>query len=332
VKNYCAYSLLVLGALSSGCSLVYDASNNISAETHRNLEDKVEGLRNRRWAKGVWLEVAGQDPQHAYSKDYEQGFIEGFTDYLAAGGTGEPPALPPSKYWKPKYESPEGYQAIEDWFAGFRHGATVAREGGYRRWIILPSPLVGGPTDGYSAPVGPPDAVAPMPRIEGGSRQLPSTDKAPKLDPLPAKQETTRPQTGPKPPQASPAPGVPLSRLPEPRPTEVRREAPPALGGEMECDSCGPPPVIAKEHSPACRKSAESEHKQDCTLFAEEACPPTNQVTSLADSLVSITPLLAEQNCEVGILPPWESEGAFSIRTPPRRSSGSTSHGGAERD
>jgi hypothetical protein len=63
----------------------------------------------------------------------------------------------------------------------------------------------------------------------------------------------------------------------------------------------------------------QSEHRQDSLLFTEEACPATNQFTSLADSLVSITPLLADQNCDVGILPPWESEGTFSIRTPARQ-------------
>jgi hypothetical protein len=73
------------------------------------------------------------------SKDYAEGFKDGFIDYLQFGGSGQPPYAPPKRYWGPNYRTPEGYRAIEDWFAGFRHGVTAAKESGYRPWVTLPS-------------------------------------------------------------------------------------------------------------------------------------------------------------------------------------------------
>src|SRR5207253_2309767 len=62
-------------------------------------------------------------------------------DYLYAGGSGEPPPLPPRYYWKTRYETAEGHQAIADWFAGYRLGAAMAQESGYREWVTIPSSL-----------------------------------------------------------------------------------------------------------------------------------------------------------------------------------------------
>jgi hypothetical protein len=73
------------------------------------------------------------------SPDFAHGFKDGFADYVYAGGTGEPPPLPPRYYWKTRYETPQGHQAIADWFAGFRLRAELARESGYRELVMIPS-------------------------------------------------------------------------------------------------------------------------------------------------------------------------------------------------
>src|SRR5256885_13183468 len=39
-----------------------------------------------------------------------------------------PPPLPPRSYWKTQYESPEGREAVRDWFAGFRFGVAADRK------------------------------------------------------------------------------------------------------------------------------------------------------------------------------------------------------------
>jgi hypothetical protein len=116
-------------------------------------------------------------PSLSYSPDYGLGFRDGFTDYLDAG-PGNVPALPPRHYWKSRFQTPEGHQAILDWYDGFSHGAQVAAETGYRQFITLPSFLSRSVTavHSYVSPVGPTTAeVIPTPLPET------DTDDAPRL-------------------------------------------------------------------------------------------------------------------------------------------------------
>jgi hypothetical protein len=69
------------------------------------------------------------------SADEACGFEDGFVDYVIYGGNGTPP-LPPRRYWKSN--RPNGYQAIQDWYNGFRHGAAVAQASGYRECVTIP--------------------------------------------------------------------------------------------------------------------------------------------------------------------------------------------------
>ena len=103
-----------------------------------------------------------------FSPAYERGFVDGFVDYLEAGGDGNPPPLPPRKLWNVDYQSPDGYIVAREWFNGFRHGAAVARNSGLRELVIVPlSDAVAGPPTPY--PVGPDSSVA-LPR----PKRLPS--------------------------------------------------------------------------------------------------------------------------------------------------------------
>ena len=108
------------------------------------------------------------NPDHPYSVDYRRGFVDGFADYLYAGGSGEPPVVPPWRYRKASYETPEGYAAIEDWFAGFRHGANVALASGLRNLVVLPVALPDQPLFwGEATPITPanPEENLPPPRV-----------------------------------------------------------------------------------------------------------------------------------------------------------------------
>src|SRR5439155_9720003 len=107
----------------------------------QTAEDFGESVRNRRWAEFAWEDAKGADLHKTYSEDYACGFKDGFAHYLYRGGHGEPPPLPSAHYRKVRYQTPEGYKAIEDWFGGFRHGAAAARQSGYRYWITGPSAL-----------------------------------------------------------------------------------------------------------------------------------------------------------------------------------------------
>jgi hypothetical protein len=86
----------------------------------------------------AWREVTEHNPERTYSPAYHDGFCHGFADYVKRGGTGEPPAVPPCKYRYPVLRTPEQQQEIDDWFAGFRHGADVARQQGWREGVLVP--------------------------------------------------------------------------------------------------------------------------------------------------------------------------------------------------
>ncbi len=73
-----------------------------------------------------------------FSIDEERGFEDGFVDFLIYGGTGNPPPLPPRRYWWSGCESLDGCGAIQDWFRGFQHGAAVAQASGYRGCVTVP--------------------------------------------------------------------------------------------------------------------------------------------------------------------------------------------------
>ena len=60
------------------------------------------------------------------------------------GGCGEPPPVPPRRYWKNAYQTPQGHQAIQDWFAGFRNGASDAEASGWRHFATVPSSVIPG--------------------------------------------------------------------------------------------------------------------------------------------------------------------------------------------
>jgi hypothetical protein len=104
-----------------------------------------------------------------YSRDYARGFLKGFEDYVYAGGNGLPPPVPPPRYWGIYYQTPEGHQAIEDWFAGFRHGTEAARDSGYREQVLVPlsRPIIEPEDFPAPRPDGPDHGVeqAPAPRV-----------------------------------------------------------------------------------------------------------------------------------------------------------------------
>jgi hypothetical protein len=137
-------ALAGLALLGPGCGLIEQSARVVVTRTEQALNDHTERVRNRKWAEAVWRDLSSGKSQE-FSADYESGFREGFAEYLYEGGTGEPAPLPPARYRKSKYQTPRGYAAIEDWFAGYRYGASVAQEGGYRRWVTGPSSLLSGP-------------------------------------------------------------------------------------------------------------------------------------------------------------------------------------------
>jgi hypothetical protein len=176
-----AVGLVGLCLWAPGCSLVESGFRTLVIEPLQypeHLEKCLMCSRNHSLAELAWGTYLGQH-QGCYSDDFAWGFKRGFVDYLDAGGTGQPPPLPPRRYWKIKYQSPEGYRAIEEWYAGFREGAEAARATGYREHIIVP---VAAPS--YAAVI---QAIQTGAPVNGGVPQpVPPIPAGPSSPPIPA--------------------------------------------------------------------------------------------------------------------------------------------------
>jgi hypothetical protein len=180
------FALGILGPclMSIGCGPLVWATHILVIEPLqycKTTDNILERRRNYRLAEEAWKVVAQENPGHTYSPDFVAGFEDGFADYLYAGGTGEPPPVPPRQYWRITYETPEGHQAIEDWFAGFRLGAAVARESGYRELVTIPSSSL---TLNAADPSTLPESSVP-----------PSDEKLPPPKELPPAKETAAPRS-----------------------------------------------------------------------------------------------------------------------------------------
>jgi hypothetical protein len=212
-----ALLLLGLSIVSSGCALMEDATRNAYVALSTPYEVHREIARNRRWAEAAWLMAGGQEP---HSEDYAQGFKDGFVEYLYRGGDGEPPLVAPLHYRHARYQTPLGYQAIQDWFAGYRQGAAAAKASGARQWITGPSSL---PTDPFVAlmhqPIPPAKLMLPADDLGQPAMLQPLPLIPQPQDPVsPVKIEVELPPTEPAPisePGPLPESGLPEQILPE---------------------------------------------------------------------------------------------------------------------
>jgi hypothetical protein len=142
------------GRQSAPAGFEHIAGRNLTQEPIRWLDEQEFRKVAERHARAAW---AAQQVHGQVSGDYENGFVEGFVDYLDAGGNGEPPVVPPFRYRLTRFKTPEGHKATEDWFAGFRHGAAVARASGLRELILVPlsAPIASPPEPQLTAPLSP---------------------------------------------------------------------------------------------------------------------------------------------------------------------------------
>jgi hypothetical protein len=137
----------------------------------------------RQLADEVWLETAAACPDLQLTSDYGLGFRDGFVDYVYAGGSGEPPPVPPREFWNVMLRAPDGKARANQWFAGYRHGARVAREGGYRDLGTVDSSLVAmHPAIRAPMPMGPPAYPTVNERTWSNEEVLPEPFSPPALE------------------------------------------------------------------------------------------------------------------------------------------------------
>jgi hypothetical protein len=160
----------------SGCALV-DGVRVTTNRTKETMEDSAEWKRDKKWADDAWVRARQDDPNVPQSGDFNAGFHEGFATYVYRGGNGEPPPLPPRHYRALKYQTPQGYQAIENWFDGYRYGASVARESGCRQLVTGPAAVSACGPSGCS-PCQPQTAPRPVAADDQPAAQLDSIVQA----------------------------------------------------------------------------------------------------------------------------------------------------------
>ena len=187
--------VVAIGLLLSGggCSLVQTAARVGTDRVAQVFNDHAERKRNADWAEEAWVRVQS-DTDHPYSDDYGAGFRQGFADFLYRGGDGEPPPLPPQKYRALRNQTTEGYEAVQEWFAGFRHGAREAAASGQRELVTGPSSLRSSTVAPAAPPMPPPTPPAPEPvrAAPPETAPVPQTLPAPRVAPAPDIQATYR--------------------------------------------------------------------------------------------------------------------------------------------
>jgi hypothetical protein len=218
--------LVGVGFACQGCAPLWQSARTSLVQPfiyRRITTDYLECKRNRQLADEAWGSFFSKHPTLEYSKDFESGFKEGFSDFLYSGGTGAPPPVPPRCYWNFKYETPEGHKAAENWFAGFRAGAENARESGYRKLVLVPA-STSLPTSGMqTSPLSSPSTSSAPGTLPGSGTR--NEEMLPPPRPAPGSENPALE----KPPTSEPLPPPPLpSRLPEEASRERRQafEAP----------------------------------------------------------------------------------------------------------
>jgi len=141
--------LLLCGSLY-GCAVpyetarVFDLAKRTTHVEPRFFEyiksDRIAQREARLLADQAWAEVMHTVP--VVTPDYQNGFTEGFADYLYRGGSGEIPLVPPRGYWKLRFLNPRGKMAIEEWYAGFKHGVQDCQTRGIREMWVVPTSFV----------------------------------------------------------------------------------------------------------------------------------------------------------------------------------------------
>jgi len=196
--------------LLGGCTVCRQTRRTMLEEPAQFSADKDRErtlATYRMWAESAWRRERGACSAFSASDEYSLGFRDGFVDYVYAGGTGEPPPVPPHKFWNVAWRTASGQAAAADWFAGYRHGAGVARDGGFRQQaVVLPS--LGSITGhGLHPDLMPPDAIV------GESMGTPPEDLGP---PPPPEVEIGEPPSAPE----GAAPSKRTLPAPQPAPTE----------------------------------------------------------------------------------------------------------------
>ncbi len=228
--RFCVAAFIAGILLAPGCTVCQQARRTVCDEpaSFSAILDRKRSVKTyREWADMAWCEERNACPAMPTSEPYALGFSDGFSSFVYAGGSGEPPPVPPRQYWNVCWRSPEGHAASDDWYAGYRHGARVARDGGFRDRAVIHSSLSW--TGGDDAPPGemllnPPEDLGPPPAPTPEGAMIGPVLEDSSLEELPGQlnQKESSEETTPSDPKEPPADTLPAPPL---EPDQTNRDS-----------------------------------------------------------------------------------------------------------
>lgn len=228
-------SVVLAGAFGpavAGCNVAYNAARNIVNDPHVVMTQQAIGHDLRKAARSAWEEARGQYPH--CTAEFQDGFEDGYVDYLDRGGNGSLPAVPPAKYTRhQKYFTENGHCLLKEYFLGFKYGQEVAIATGRRQFLTVPvlfppvpptppafDVVPPGPQPMMTPPKPPPGMVDPL---ASAAKDVPVVVVPPAPGPAPVLQlrpPARRLAKDPPPPEFDPVPkpAPDQDRLPAPTP------------------------------------------------------------------------------------------------------------------
>lgn len=187
---------LLLGGLAplAGCHLGKNVTRNAYNEPAEIRDEMSVERQLRKEALAAFAEVKRQYARRAFGDDFQDGFIDGYSDYLDNGGKAEMPAVPPLRYRRARFLNPEGHARIKDYFLGFKYGMDIAIATGCRPFytfpillpeqaelpplnitVLPPPPAPNAPTPKLGVPLPIPKSDGPMPPAVAPGSTPPAT-------------------------------------------------------------------------------------------------------------------------------------------------------------
>jgi hypothetical protein len=132
-------SLLIgLVLAQTGCSLGRNIAHNLVNEPRERYNETRLTQRIQRDSRQAWNEYCHQFPNRTLTDDFAEGFRDGYADYLQSGGTATAPAVPPLRYRRTRYLSPQGHAQVHEYMNGVKAGLESAAISGRRQYLTVP--------------------------------------------------------------------------------------------------------------------------------------------------------------------------------------------------
>ena len=142
-------SLGLMLAGTTGCTMTSGICQAVG--DHHFIDDFMIGHRDRVMAEKAWHCQKDRFCNKQHSREFKQGFIDGFNG-VAQGGGGCMPTVAPKQFWGWRYQSAQGQSAVNAWFEGYPMGVAAAESAGIAEWGNIRTVGGLGPAPGMNSP------------------------------------------------------------------------------------------------------------------------------------------------------------------------------------